>query len=369
MKPRGKQVLLGKFAFPFLFFACATQSARTSTTVATESALVIPPLAGTVQLIQTPNPAGHPEFLAAITGAHTSIQMTMFHLTDTKIVHALIAAQAKGVDVQVIVDGASLSQAKFQKSLTTLKSATPPVQIRGSSPAFKITHEKAMIVDGSQAFITAINLTGAYATTRDFGLIVNDPAIVQEMSSVFQADWKNAELGIGTTPALKQPNLVWSPVDSEDRLAALVSSASKTVIATVENLGDPKMMTAFEDAAAKGATVRIIVPMCDQNVKPLYDYIFLSRLTAKGIQAKVMPYPPSSSQPYMHSKMILVDGQRLYIGSINFSTNSMTQARELGIIISPSMEIKNTVQDAFDYDWTAAAAIPAQPPDFCPVVK
>jgi cardiolipin synthase len=366
MKLREKQELIGKFAFPFLFFACATQSARTSTLVANDSPLVIPPLSGTVQLIQTPNPDGHPEFLAAITSAHHTIQMTMFHLTDTKIVHALIAAQAKGVDVQVIVDGASLSQEKFQKTFTTLKSATPPVQIRGSSPVFKITHEKAMIVDGSKAFITAINLTGAYATTRDFGLIVNDPAIIQEMSSVFQADWKNAEFGTGNTPALKQHNLVWSPVDSEDKLAALVNSANKTVIATVENLGDPKMMTAFEEAAAKGATVRIIVPMCDQNVKPLYDYIFLSRLTAKGVQAKVMPYPPSPSQPYMHSKMILVDGQRLYIGSVNFSTNSMAQARELGILISPSAEIRNTIEAAFDQDWNAAAAIPAQLPDFCP---
>ena len=57
-----------------------------------------------LQLLVTPA-ADHQPFVAAIEAARTSIDMTMFHLTDRAVVDALAAAVARGVQVRVIVDG------------------------------------------------------------------------------------------------------------------------------------------------------------------------------------------------------------------------------------------------------------------------
>ena len=36
----------------------------------------------------------------------------------------------------------------------------------------------------------------------------------------------------------------------------------------------------------------------------------------------------------MHSKMIQIDGATTFVGSVNFSINSLTKARELGVIFA-----------------------------------
>ena len=60
-------------------------------------------------LLVTPSPEGHQPFIRAIDGAHRSIAMTMFHLTDEQVVDALVRAAQRGVDTRVIVDGKSLT--------------------------------------------------------------------------------------------------------------------------------------------------------------------------------------------------------------------------------------------------------------------
>ncbi|MDP2669718.1 MAG: phospholipase D-like domain-containing protein [bacterium] len=42
----------------------------------------------------------------------------------------------------------------------------------------------------------------------------------------------------------------------------------------------------------------------------------------------------------MHAKMILVDNQKLYIGSMNLSTNAIENNREIGIVVSDPYVLK-----------------------------
>ena len=54
------------------------------------------------------------------------------------------------------------------------------------------------------------------------------------------------------------PYLVWSRVNSEDRIAALAASATKTLVVTSENLGDGPIQKAMTDAVTRGVEVRVI---------------------------------------------------------------------------------------------------------------
>jgi cardiolipin synthase A/B len=137
----------------------------------------------------------------------------------------------------------------------------------------------------------------------------------------------------------------------------LISTAKKSIIIQVENLGDDHIQKALIAVVKKGISVRIIVPMCSKNFNPKLNYAPLKELTAAGIKAKVMPEPETASKPYMHSKMMIIDGVSAYVGSVNFSKNSTTQARELGILFSESIPIKK-MSEIFEQDWISSITVP-----------
>ena len=145
----------------------------------------------------------------------------------------------------------------------------------------------------------------------------------------------------------------------------LLASAHRDVIATVENLGDPVIADAFADAAARGVAVRLIVPMCDKNADPNFNYPHAVQLSGRGVKVKMMPAPESPAQPYIHSKMIQVDGGvASYVGSINFSVNSTMHARELGVIFA-NQAAADGIMATFDDDWNASVVPPEAAPA-CP---
>ena len=55
----------------------------------------------------------------------------------------------------------------------------------------------------------------------------------------------------------------------------------------------------------------------------------------------------------MHAKIIVVDGQRAFVGSENISTASLDRNRELGVLIADANVI-HTLQQTFRLDWGAS---------------
>jgi hypothetical protein len=70
-------------------------------------------------------------------------------------------------------------------------------------------------------------------------------------------------------------------------------------------------------------------------------------------------WSPVDSRP-----KLLADAAITYVGSVNFSKNSTTKARELGVIFANKPAAK-TIASAFDEDWGRAVALP-DPPPACP---
>ena len=309
-----------------------------------------------------PSTDGHAAWVRQIQGAKRSIHLAIYHLTDQSVIQALIDKlnnAGPGFDLRVLVDGKSMAGG-YLKALQPLLDAG--VALRGSSPAFSIMHEKAMVVDSGTALITAINLTNTSDNTRDFGVVTADAGVISEINAVFEADWLNAANGTGATPALANGNLAWSPVNSHDKLIQFIDGAVSTLVMQVESLSHPEMIAAFARAAARGVQVQVLVPMCVAG-NPLFNYPALVKLQGLGVQVHVMAPPASFNQPYMHSKMMVADSQTIYIGSINFSMNSIVFARELGVLFF-NPQVAARLAGEFAVDW-GRSVIPAATP-VCP---
>jgi len=110
-----------------------------------------------------------------------------------------------------------------------------------------------------------------------------------------------------------------------------------------EEMNDPAIEQALVNATQRGINAQVILPAphdssTDSNSQGI-DII-----KQGGVQVR------ADSRLYMHAKIIVVDGQRAFVGSENISTQSLDQNRELGIIVADD-GVLHTLQQTFQEDW------------------
>lgn len=307
----------------------------------------------------SPTSAGHEPILKSIREARSSVRMWMFNMTTQESADALVAAHKRGVKVQVILNAGMFL--KPSRVIDTLKANG--VEFYKSSDAFSITHAKTTLIDNSYAWITTMNLTKLFDLTRDDGVKISDRDVIADLNELFDADLANAADQGARTPD-HDSALVVSPTSAVPRLLELIDSAQKEILLTVENLSYTDLVDHLAKAAQRGVVVKAIAPLCDQTTDPFFNFPAMQTLQAAGVQARLMPFPASVTTPYMHQKMIVVDGRYAFVGSQNFSFNSLTKAREIGVLAEISA-ISNRLLNDFNHDWNATVEIPQGKLDKC----
>ncbi len=297
-----------------------------------------------VQVFVEPE-AGEQPILAAMQSAKKSIWLEMYLLTDRNVLRALEEAANRGVDVRVMLEphpfGGGSSPAR---TLDQLNAAGAKVQ--PSSPAFSLTHEKGMIIDGTTVYIMTSNFTrsalggsgGSSVSNREYDIIDTNPDDVSAAISIFQADWDH------TPASFNDPNLVVSPVNSRNAFLTLINSTHNTLLLETEEMNDTAIEQALVNVAQHGIHVQVILP-APQGSSTDTNSLGIATLRQGGVQVR------EDARLYMHAKMIVVDGQRAFVGSENISAQSLDQNRELGILVADA-GVLNTLQQTFQGDWT-----------------
>ena len=130
--------------------------------------------------------------LGLIGPAARSIAVKQFTLDEPRIVQALIDAHRRGVAVRVMLNPHRSSGSRANDDTYAALEAAA-VQVQWTNPAFAVTHEKSMVVDGERALVATFNFSGKYFTqTRDYGVVTTDPAQVAQIAQGFEADWARA---------------------------------------------------------------------------------------------------------------------------------------------------------------------------------
>jgi phosphatidylserine/phosphatidylglycerophosphate/cardiolipin synthase-like enzyme len=114
-------------------------------------------------LIIMPDDSAQP-VLEAIAGARSSIRIKMFAFTHPPLLRAVLDAHRRGVKVRVMLNPHRRSgESDNREAHDSLAEAG--VEVRRSNPAFEITHEKSMVIDGEHAFIESLNKISTPVTT------------------------------------------------------------------------------------------------------------------------------------------------------------------------------------------------------------
>jgi phosphatidylserine/phosphatidylglycerophosphate/cardiolipin synthase-like enzyme len=285
---------------------------------------------------------GESAIYSFINSATTSIDMTMYELRDTTVVNDLISREKAGVQVRVILDAAHTSV--NGSAYSALQAGG--VGVTYSSSAFVYTHQKTITVDGAESYISTGNLDSTYySTSRDYGVFDTNSADVAAIGQVFNADYAKTSI----TPS-DGADLVWSPADSQTRLLALINGAQHSLDIEQEEFGDSALVNAVVAAANRGVKVRVVV----ENPSSYTSEI--NQVTAAG--GTVTGYSDPSGF-YIHAKAIIADygtpAAAVFLGSENFSDNSLNHNRELGLIISDP-GVLTGVESAFSADFGQTAS-------------
>ena len=274
---------------------------------------------GSVRVLTEPG-AGIGAVYRLITGAHSTVDLTMYELADPTAEADLAADAARGVNVRVILDQ-HLEKSRNTGAYDYL--AAHGVHVRWG-PAGTTYHQKTLTVDDAIAVIMTLNLVADdYPGTRDFAVIDRNRADVAAIVTTFSADFA----GRAITPP-DGTDLVWSPTNAEASILSVINGAARTLAVENEEMDDPAVTAALAAAARRGVHVTITMTADSEWDEPFAE------LARAGVHIRL--YPDDSSALYIHAKAIGADagrpGQQVLVGSQNFSVASLGYNRELGII-------------------------------------
>jgi cardiolipin synthase A/B len=297
--------------------------------------------------------------LQILGAAQTSIDLTIYEISDPQIMAALTAAQARKIAVRVIYNWYSFTSSMQLTDITPAVNALTKagIQCRKAPQNFEVTHEKAFVVDGATGIVMSFNLTADYfGGTRDFGVVTTVAAEVAEIAAVFEADWNATAI----TPTAA--SMVWSPVNSRAKLAALVNGAHSTLDVYCEEASDPGILGALVAAAKRGVRVRFIAAVLAGEGALNGNARGVTFMQAGGVSAVCKSFL------YIHAKMILADlgsaAAAAYIGSVNYSCVSLNDNRECGILVTEPA-ILQRLEDTYQSDWAQPSV--AVTPDTSPL--
>jgi phosphatidylserine/phosphatidylglycerophosphate/cardiolipin synthase-like enzyme len=123
---------------------------------------------------------------ALIEGARRSLDLELFVLTDTGIVHALEAAATRGVDVRVLLDPSQPSSAPSYAALRSNGIQVVWYRSRG-----ELLHAKAIVADATSVLFGSANWSGGgFARNHELDIeIPAAPVVAAEMLAQMNLDW------------------------------------------------------------------------------------------------------------------------------------------------------------------------------------
>lgn len=303
----------------------------------------------------------YPAMLLAIREARRHVYLATYIFDSRGIgaefVEALGAAQARGVQVRVLLDGFgefySLPRVGWRlraAGVTTARFLQP----RLWPPNFTLNlrnHRKILVIDGELAFTGGMNIRNKHIAVRgehpaeviDVHFRLRGP-IVTQIEEVFAADWL-----FSTRQALPPPSsvaqvtmlpeeaecrvIVDGPNEDLDKLlwvlvGAISAARSSIRIMTPYFLPPPELAVALQTAALRGVEVTIVLPA--HNNFPFMTWAtthMLGELLKTGVRVHFY------TGPFLHTKLLLVDDYYAQIGSSNLDPRSLRLNFEIAVEI------------------------------------
>ena len=291
--------------------------------------------------------AGPKPLVDAIASAKGELRIKMFVFSDPQLLDAVIAARKRGVSVRVMLNPARRS-GETENEESRRKLVEAGVSVLDSNPAFELTHEKSMIVDDAQAYVMSLNWETRNVTeTRDYAVVTAHAKEVAEAAECFDADWQRKEF-----KPHEGSSLIWCNTNGRERFAHFIDRAQHTLWLQNERYQDAVIIERVVRAARRGVKVHILArPPHTLKAEKLIEGVGGLRIMA-DVGAKVHKL----NGLRLHGKMLLADGARAIVGSVNLAPGSFDARRELAIEVD-DLHVVQPLEKVAKHDWDHSEAL------------
>lgn len=302
-----------------------------------------------------------------------------------RVLAALAAAQARGCDVRLLVDGVGAGAwlqtrrdgpddvpTRVWNPLpwAAVRRATLLRRWRWLAAINRRDHRKVCIVDGERAWVGSLNVDGCHlaelsgpAHWRDTGARVAGPGVAA-LQAAFAHGWRRAwPLSAGhLRPLLRRgPAPEACPCTAvrlnhtaaarramyRDLLARIAAARTRIWISNAYVVPRGSLLRALQAAARRGVDVRILAPArSDVPFMPWVGATFADALLRRGV--RVFAYLPRM----LHAKTMLID-DRAQVGSHNLNSRSFMHDLEAEVVLAHPASIA-TLEAAWHADCTEA---------------
>lgn len=264
--------------------------------------------------------------LAAIKRAKTSVEIAIFRCDRQDIELALKAAAARGVRVTALIAFANRGGEKSLRKLELRFLAAGIIVARTADDLVRY-HGKYIVIDRRVLYMLSFNFTRLDIDhSRGFGLVTSRPACVQEAVKLFKADCTR------TPYKSKLETFVVSPINSRQVLGAFLKGAKTQLLIYDPKISDKEMLRILQERAKAGVEIKVIGQVSGRTS-------FESHRLA-GTR--------------LHTRTIIRDGRRAFIGSQSLRTAELDSRREVGLIVYEAAAVK-TLIGTFESDWKITA--------------
>ncbi len=306
--------------------------------------------------------------LAAIRGARHTINFETFVYwkgdTPERFAQALAERARAGVTVNLLVDGVGGRKSKtYHKELeaagVNVVMYLPPGLLSAHKSNYR-THRKVLVVDGKIGFTGGLGIGDEWNGNarnekewRDTHYRFEGP-IVAQWQGVFADNWLEAKHEVLQGPHYYPPlsragNARASTVQSEPIEGrsnaelvyhmAIANASESILLETPYFIPDDTLMKAMEEATRRGVKIQVILPghHNDNRMVRRASQRRWPKLLAAGV--RIFEYQPT----FLHSKLLIVDGRFVSVGSINFDPRSMQINDEANLnVLDPAFAREHT---------------------------
>jgi phosphatidylserine/phosphatidylglycerophosphate/cardiolipin synthase-like enzyme len=292
--------------------------------------------------------SGEPTFVELdrlVGSAHRSVDVEVYEFGRTDLAAAVVAAQARGVDVTVIDDPSESASASTALSLraSAVDVADYPIRAR------MIDHVKLLVVDGRVAVVGGINWGAGSAANHDFDVEVRGPAVAN-LERVFARDLVTCGRPHVVPPRVADPSiLVAATLPGAEILPmvlGVIAGARRTLDVAMYTLTDAAVVQAMEAVLARGVAVRVLLDPSERPSDPS-----AASLRAHGVAVRLY----RSSGEKLHAKAAIADGATVVLGSANWTVSGFEHNHELDVTIPHNVAVAAAFEQQFDSDWSASA--------------
>jgi len=281
-----------------------------------------------VELVVTPNLELLTRLVEQIDNAQQRVYLEAYIFTERDMRDAMMRANQRWVDVKILLENNPYKAPYLNDShYNDLKVAW--VDVRWSDPLnYSLNHSKLLIID-DKAYVSTWNFSySLFKHNRDFLISLWNKDILESLLTLFESDFYHQNVWV------YHPNLVLSPDYSRSKIYSLVASAEQKIDFYFPYLADDAFREVLFQRSRDGISIRWIVG------KDFYqDNIEMVELYGSN---DIKLFPINSWK--LHAKSIIVDNKQAYVGSINFSTFSFDENREIWLLLQDKNVIEKLLQ-------------------------